>query len=274
MKKQLQTMDPQNIPGLTVSANLWQRKVTGSSTQRLPREFTDQPVNDGSAKLRFGHDFSRIQVSANIMPTIQARLPVSNPGDACEQEADRIAEQVTRSPEPVAVEGMAGKESDTVQAASGIFSHLQGGRPLPSATRAFFEPLFGYDFGHVKIHINDSAKSVAKALNARAFTLGHHIGFGVGQYAPATSKGQQLLAHELTHVVQQKGQFNKIYRAPQESAKGGPVASEPRPQGWKLIFNGSSIKVLDKKGQKIRVRLFWDDAHRSLYQPQMRCFRF
>ncbi|MGB3458295.1 MAG: DUF4157 domain-containing protein [Halobacteriota archaeon] len=78
-----------------------------------------------------------------------------------------------------------------------------GGQPLPQSVRAFFEPRFGYDFSQVRIHTDTRAAESAQAVNARAFTSGRDVVFGTGQYTPGTKEGQRLLAHELTHVVQQ-----------------------------------------------------------------------
>jgi hypothetical protein len=78
-----------------------------------------------------------------------------------------------------------------------------GGRPLAKSERAYFEPRFGYDFGQVRVHIDTLAAESAQAVNARAFTTRQDVVFGAGQYAPGTSEGKRLLAHELTHVVQQ-----------------------------------------------------------------------
>src|SRR5262249_7152974 len=79
------------------------------------------------------------------------------------------------------------------------------GRPLEPATRAFFEPRFGRDFGHVRAHTDTRADEAARAVHAHAFTAGHHVVFAAGRYAPQTAPGRNLLAHELTHVVQQHG---------------------------------------------------------------------
>ena len=80
------------------------------------------------------------------------------------------------------------------------------GRPLDMATRAFFEPRFGRDFSNVRIHTDVRDAESARAVHALAYTVGHHVVLGPGQYAPGTTAGLGLLAHELTHVVQQKGQ--------------------------------------------------------------------
>lgn len=78
-----------------------------------------------------------------------------------------------------------------------------GSQPLDSATRAAMEPRFGHSFADVRVHSDAQAAESAAALGARAYTVGSNIVFDDGQYAPETSQGQHLLAHELTHVVQQ-----------------------------------------------------------------------
>ncbi|MGH9429919.1 MAG: DUF4157 domain-containing protein [Terriglobia bacterium] len=77
------------------------------------------------------------------------------------------------------------------------------GRPLDAATRSFMEPRFGYDLSQIRVHTDDRAAESAQAVRANAYTAGTHVAFGTGQYAPGTPGGQRLLAHELTHVVQQ-----------------------------------------------------------------------
>jgi hypothetical protein len=79
------------------------------------------------------------------------------------------------------------------------------GRPLDAATRAWMEPRFGFDFSKVRVHADAEAGASARAVNAAAYTIGNHIAFGHGRYAPSTVKGNHLLAHELAHVAQQAG---------------------------------------------------------------------
>ena len=78
------------------------------------------------------------------------------------------------------------------------------GQPLDAATRAFFEPRFGHDFGKVRVHAGRAAAQSAQEMSARAFTIGNNIVFGSGQLAPETQDGRRLLAHELTHVLQRR----------------------------------------------------------------------
>ncbi|MBK8553598.1 MAG: DUF4157 domain-containing protein [Ignavibacteria bacterium] len=78
-----------------------------------------------------------------------------------------------------------------------------GGTVLPKQVRSFFEPRFGYDFSNVRIHKDSVAAKSAQSINALAYTSGNNIVFNQNQYSPGTDRGKRLLAHELTHVVQQ-----------------------------------------------------------------------
>ncbi|MGH9562931.1 MAG: eCIS core domain-containing protein, partial [Terracidiphilus sp.] len=78
------------------------------------------------------------------------------------------------------------------------------GQPLDAATRTFMEPRFGYDFSGVRVHTNARAVESARAVNAHAYTIGKDIFFDAGKFSPSTDHGRELLAHELTHVAQQR----------------------------------------------------------------------
>lgn len=79
------------------------------------------------------------------------------------------------------------------------------GRPLDASTREFFAARFGHDFGEVRIHDDATAAASARGVRALAYTVGKDVVFGAGQYSPGTKSGRHLLAHELTHVIQQRG---------------------------------------------------------------------
>ena len=83
------------------------------------------------------------------------------------------------------------------------------GAPLPPDVQKEMEAHFGADFSQVRIHTGEEAIAMTKMLNAQAFTNGCDIYFNEGKYDPSSKKGKELLAHELTHVVQQKGKKNK-----------------------------------------------------------------
>jgi Domain of unknown function (DUF4157) len=107
-----------------------------------------------------------------------------------------------------------------------------GGRALDAGTRAWFEPRLGTLLGDVRIHTDGSAAEAARHLNARAFTIGRHIGFGAGEYAPGTAGGHRLLAHELVHVVQQSSARRTVplvSRAPVPPGHQPAQASPPAP---------------------------------------------
>ena len=93
------------------------------------------------------------------------------------------------------------------------------GRPLDPSLRAFFEPQFGHDFSRVRVHSDPVGEQSAREVNAHAYTIGHDIVFAKDQFAPETSKGRQLIAHELSHVVEQSRsgtQPGRILRKPAE----------------------------------------------------------
>jgi hypothetical protein len=117
--------------------------------------------------------------------------------------------------------------------ASRIHSLRGGGTPLPGAVRGLLEPRFGHDFGRVRIHRDSSAAALAERVNARAFTLGRDVVFGTGQYDTGSRAGLRLLAHELTHVVQQGAAPRQADRegAPEVCREIGPeVAPESGPE--------------------------------------------
>ena len=89
------------------------------------------------------------------------------------------------------------------------------GRPLDTATRAFFEPRFGRDLSKVRVHTDAASSASARAVEAQAYTVGQDVVFGKGQYAPTTNAGRKLLAHELTHTIQQsEGNGGRLARVP------------------------------------------------------------
>lgn len=83
------------------------------------------------------------------------------------------------------------------------------GQPLDAGMRSFMEPRFGHDFGNVRVHTDAKAAESARAVNVLAYTVGRDVVFGAGQYQPEASEGRRLLAHELTHVMQQTGNIDR-----------------------------------------------------------------
>jgi Domain of unknown function (DUF4157) len=183
-------------------------------------------------------DFSRIpifppsqQLSSGPL-RLQPKLAVVAVNDPLEHEADRVAEQVMRMPDPdlsiaatplklrrkcAACKAEEEEKAQKLQlkpawsarpavseAPPIVHEALRSPwEPLDAATRAFFEPRFGRDFGAVRIHKNATATGSARSLDAVAYTVGTHIIFADGQFQPHSQSGQNLIAHELAHVLQQ-----------------------------------------------------------------------
>ncbi len=187
---------------------------------------------------------------------VQARLEVGPVDDPFEREADRVAERVigmsgpplsTAAPssslsvpsvaptvrrqpeelepqelEPDEVLRRKARESAPTTASPQFearFGALGGGAALNPELRAFFEPRFGRDFGAVRLHTGARAAAVAESIRARAFTFGRDVVFGNGEFSPDSPRGRRLIAHELTHVVQQG---TAVRRQPDD----GPTSGE------------------------------------------------
>jgi hypothetical protein len=133
--------------------------------------------------------------------------------------------------------------------AQAMHSIRGSGQPLTAAERAFFEPRFGTDFSKVRVHTDNRAARTAQSINARAFTLGRDVVFGAGQYSPGTQSGRSLLAHELVHVVQQKGKSNSsqhIYRAPGRQKTPQLYIELDKKMRKKLIANDDPVGYLEQ----------------------------
>ena len=87
------------------------------------------------------------------------------------------------------------------------------GSPLPTSARRDAEQRLGHDFGHVRVHTDVQAAESARAVEAHAYTVGNHVVFGTGQFAPGTTSGRHLLLHELVHTVQQAGSVTRGARS-------------------------------------------------------------
>jgi hypothetical protein len=139
---------------------------------------------------------------------IQAKLKVGAVNDPLEREADRIAEAVLAAPARPAVGAAPAQRipSQPVTDLTSIDQSLTGpGESLEPALQQEMEHRFGHDFSRVRVHSGAAAEHSTRRLNANAYTVGNNIVFGAGQFAPNTFKGRWLLAHELTHAVQQSG---------------------------------------------------------------------
>lgn len=154
-----------------------------------------------------------------------SNLKISRPDDPAEIEAGRVADKIVHdelkekeSPkEPkllqakqIAAAAGAGADSNRPPSLGSQINHLSGkGSPLPDGTQTFFEGRFNYDFGDVRIHTDSKSQEMAQSINAKAFTFGNDIVFSKSEFQPETAEGKKLIAHELTHVMQQDGGIHR-----------------------------------------------------------------
>jgi len=156
---------------------------------------------------------------------LQTKLAVGSVDDPLEHEADRIADRVISSSAPgavgdapIRVQRAGGEGGGALQSAPPSVERTlaSGGRPLEPAVRDDMARRFGYDFFDVRVHTNSDAQASARDIGAHAYTSGSDIVFAAGRYSPGTQQGRRLLAHELTHVLQQSG--GVVRRAPDAKA--------------------------------------------------------
>lgn len=144
---------------------------------------------------------------------LQANLSIGASNDLMEREAERVARQVLAGPAHPTL-GKAPHIKCYTRQATGFPATAQAsvehvlasaGRPLDAAVQQDMGQRFGHDFSRVRVHTGTAAEQSARDVNADAYTTGSNIVFNAGQFAPGSSTGRRLLAHELTHVVQQTG---------------------------------------------------------------------
>ncbi|MDJ0841219.1 MAG: DUF4157 domain-containing protein [Acidobacteriota bacterium] len=213
---------------------------------------------------------------------VQPKLTIGSPDDVSEREADWFADQVMRMPPSENVPTVLNhapviqrkcqeceeelqrqpneEEEESTQAgpastgpsfvSTDVAANIQNlrgaGRRLDASSRDFFESRFGRDFSKVRLHTDPEAATVADSIRARAFTLGNDIVFGTGQYHPTTNKGKRLMAHELTHVVQQRGDNHSgtLRRLPEIGPYGPGERPEPAdPPEWTVPAGRASLEV-------------------------------
>ena len=194
------------------------------------------PIAKGKARDGAGNRYRANELG--VPRFLQRKLVIGAANDQFEQEADRVAGEVMRSPKTnagnlkdaakrdqtvqrtcacgggcnkckkkqLSLKRRSANSHEAVETPASVDGVLHSpGQPLDTTTRAFMEPRFGYDFGGVRLHTDSAAARSARDVNALAFTVGSHIAFGAGQYVPGSAQSNRLLAHELAHVVQQGG---------------------------------------------------------------------
>ncbi|WP_197674911.1 DUF4157 domain-containing protein [Terriglobus roseus] len=217
---------------------------------------------------------------------VQRKLEVGAVDDPLEHEADRMAAHVMRLPSTASVTpptGMAGGISALRRKSTGprdsslssspndsgatappiVHEVLRSpGHPLDRKTRSFMEERFASDFSDVRVHVDSQAAQSAAAVRARAYTVGNNVVFGAGNFAPASHEGKRLIAHELTHVLQQGATV--LRRDPEKDPqplKPSTDASEFHADEVKgnkrTYYRGEYREVPDGKGGVDREEVYW-----------------
>src|SRR5215208_144557 len=210
----------------------------------LPVKSLDQ-ATPPQTELRSGHAFGRVQVHAAEPGPLQITSTAGEPGSEHEHEADRAADAVAGTPDgnlraETGIEPLA----RALPAGPAVADHRSrnvastDGELLPQGVQDLFALRMGHHFGRVRVHADSRAAELAQLLHARAFTYGPDIFFGRDEYAPRTHRGLHLLAHELSHVVQQKHPVIQRQQIPAElmsSIDLGALTDEQLQERYALI---------------------------------------
>jgi hypothetical protein len=202
----------------------------------------DEVMSPGGAP-GIGATFGGRPLAASLMRVVQCASgkgeePTKKDDD--ERKKRKDSEKVQRD-----VAGAGGPDSVPTGIETSIQAMSAGGTPLPPSIRATFEPSFGYDFSSVRTHNGSEAAGAAAALGARAFTVGDHIFFAAGEYQPTSPSGQRLVAHELTHTIQQQPPVGRAARL--------------LPAARRTVVRPSPMQAAPKRVQRI-----FDDVKQSI----------
>jgi predicted XRE-type DNA-binding protein len=202
---------------------------------------------------------------------VQTALKLSDPGDAAEREAVATARNVmqmrdpvlpararvpmlaARAPSAAPAESKAKKDEVSPELTAEIRSQVGGGRPLSPDTRSFLEPRFKANFAGVRVHTGGKAENLATRLGARAFTFGKDIFFNAGAFAPDSPEGMELIAHELTHTIQQR---EVVQREIIQREEAVTVQQRSEPQVQRGIVSEALDWIADKANVIPGFRLF------------------
>jgi hypothetical protein len=205
--------------------------AAASTPANAPRLLLQRACACGGSKSPLGDQCEACQAHA-----LQRKVVIGASDDPYELEADRVADQVLRRKpnpstpaDPVAVQRTPMHPLAAETAPTSVDRTLaRAGTPLEPRLRADMETRFAYDFSHVRLHADSTAADSARDVSARAYTVGRDIVFGAGQFAPGSEHGRRLIAHELTHVVQQSAasplaRRRRIARGLSAAASGEPA---------------------------------------------------
>lgn len=198
-------------------------------------------------------------LAADKPPLLQRKCGCGDKCNDCEKKKDEKKNVLQR---------FGGDRTPTTDVPPSVSGVLRSpGRPLDSATRARFEPRFGFDFSRVRVHADEHAHDSTREVGAIAYTVGHDVAFSSGQYRPGTSSGDALLAHELAHVVQQRG-------AGTTSSSNAALEADADRSADLLTRNGDETAApLLRAAPRLSMRPMPGDDHDRLHSGIVESFR-
>ena len=242
-----------------------QGKDSAKDAAKAPDKAPDKAPAKDTGKVGATGPGTQANKDAFARLAARPKLAVTQPGDAVERQADAMADAVMRQPAkgpatPVAAAAPATSPTSATKGAAPVQRKAPGteasgptsaqsdpsgsrtpdspealkarvgpGQAMDADARAFFEPRFGRDLSHVRVHNDAAAADAARSLHARAFTFGQHVVFAAGEYQPGSEQGRTLMAHELAHVMQNDdmGVGAVVARKPKPPAAPDPAYADP-----------------------------------------------
>jgi len=203
---------------------------------------------------------------------LQKKLSIGASNDPLEQEADRVADQILATPAHSVVNGTrprmqrsSRQPSEWMDTALASVERVlaSSGKPMESILRRDMEQRFGYDFSRVRVHFDTDANQSAREVNANAYTVGHNVVFAEGQFAPKSHEGRRLIAHELTHVVQQSDADGILVGPSNERLGLSPISVQRAPTNHEKLSehrNGSTLPYREAKNLTDCLRIMGPDS--------------
>src|SRR5258706_1080938 len=227
------------------------KPIAGQITPLVKRQAEPQPREDEGATLQLEDDEEN-EVTTGFQCRVEPggsadgegrideeeeekrRAGLGRPGEQGGSALQRRGEEEEKEEEMIPTKRASGTASRVPRRIEQALESVGGGDSLPAVTREFFESRFGHDFSRVRVHHDAGAAQLARTLHAQAFTRGEHVFFAAGRYVPQSDSGRRLLAHELTHAVQQAGHR--------------PLAVGPSPSAIAADRNTSSVPARGRSG--------------------------
>ncbi len=277
-----------NINGVSLAAQLAsptqgepvaRRAASWGDFSRIPLlapDRAEQPQMSPHSK-----QFPAAWASCAVGGAMQMKLATDKMGDGCEREADRISAHVSAtSPDtptsglPRPIQRVFGESTGQMDRAPSSVGRVLAspGNALEPALRQDMEQRFGHDFSRVRVHSGPVAEQSALDMHAHAYTVGHHMVFGAGRFAPGTREGRGLLAHELTHVAQQNGAMLLVQRAPAGDRRWTQDEAAARYRGRLMASRIRTHGVLSKEARaKINRELaYFEGSAKEAYLKEVR----